>query len=318
MDASTIDKLSAHDPASPVHGLTLGAWVQDKDRRKSPLDRDAKDFYLGRYTKPNFGWYIARQYSAHDLPFPPTFLGGRDQWVYRAYMFQRDPFEYYNHTIAHAYHLAHTDTHTVLRDGVQAMLLNYSPLVSIGAHLEDVARRTGVAQDVVEAFELLFFNVLDRYEDGLYLANTVYPSTRGVEFSENYLNTSSFSEILKRVAYNNRGDLDLTAYLTGIGDQTYLKKIAASPERESDLTKFMMGNGLILSHSNLLNQRSIGLSRASTLLAASRQSGKAEEEPPISGIYNIISPELHAAFEFNRDQVVDQMRREEAEIVINV
>jgi hypothetical protein len=154
---------------------------------------------------------------------------------------------------------------------------------------------------------VLYFNVIDRHKDALYLAREVYPDTRLVEFDENYMRNSKYADLIKRVGYNHR-DMDLTAYLTGIGDHRFLKKLSASDDRESELTRYLMGNGLILAHSNLLNQRSVGMSRVSNLLAASRQSGADQEEPTIGGIAPLYSPAFAKALEYNQQGVLKQMR----------
>jgi hypothetical protein len=113
--------------------------------------------------------------------------------------------------------------------------------------------------------------------------------------------------LIKRVAYNHR-DMDLTAYLAGLGDHTYLRRVAASEDRESELTRYLMGNGLILAHTSLLNQRSIGMSRVSTLLAASRQGGADQEEPTLGGIVPMYSQAFKRALESNQSVVMHQMR----------
>jgi hypothetical protein len=58
---------------------------------------------------------------------------------------------------------------------------------AIDAHLALVAEVTGIPRLTVEAFEILFFNVLDSHQDGLYLSNWAYPRGRLVEFDEDYI-----------------------------------------------------------------------------------------------------------------------------------
>ena len=68
-----------------------------------------------------------------------------------------------------------------------------------------------------------------------------------------------------------------------------------------------MGNGLILAHTSLLNQRNVGMSRALTLLAAARQSGADKEEPTLTGIVPIYSEAFRQALSMNKEMVLDQM-----------
>ena len=309
MDARTIDILSALSPESTIPRVALGMMM--KDRRWSPLHDEARDRFLSTYVRTNFGYYIALQFANRRLPFPLALMG-RDQWVFKAYLMQLDPWANYDHHVAEAYHLARFVKDTPnLSQQLKALLLSFEAHSTPQSHIDNVSRRTGVSAATIDAFEILFFNVIDRREDSLYLAREVYPDTRLVEFDENYMRNSTHADLIKRVAYNHR-DMDLTAYLAGLGDHTFLRKLAASEDRESDLTRYLMGNGLILAHTSLLNQRSIGMTRVSTLLAASRQSGKEAEEPTMGGIVPMFSQAFQAALDVNRSVVMSQMRYDHA------
>lgn len=305
MNAATIDLLATLNPESSLPRVTTSAMRQQK--RFSPLHDAARDRFLAKYIQTGFGWYIALQYANRGLPFP-TMLGGRDVWVYKAYALCLDPWENYDEHVVEAYHLAKfVNGAPNLRQHLKAMLLSFRENATAESHLLEVSRKTGVSVATLDAFEILFFNVIDRRADALYLAQEVYPDTRLVEFDENYLRNSSHEDLIKRVAYNHR-DMDLTAYLTGLGDHTFLRKLAASEDREAELTRFLMGNGLILAHSNLLNQRTIGMSRASTLLAAARQSGSNQEEPTLTGIVPMYSEAFQQALTANKEMVLEQLR----------
>ncbi len=312
MNACTIDILSSLNPESNLPQVPLGMMNKDQ-QRWSPLHDAARDRFLSTYVRTNFGYYIALQFANRRLPFPLA-LTGRDQWIYRAYLMKLDPWANYDRNVAEAYHLAQYVKDTPnLSQHLKALLLSFKSYDTPRQHLQAVHVKTGVPLATLDAFEILFFNVIDRREDSLYLASEVYPDTRLVEFDDNYLKTSTHSDLLKRVAYNHR-DMDLTAYLAGIGDHTYLKRLAASDDREADLTRFLMGNGLILAHTSLLNQRSIGMSRVSTLLAASRQSGKDVEEPTVGGVVSLYSQAFKHALDANHAMVRRQMREDAAVI----
>jgi hypothetical protein len=305
VNAYTIDVLSALNPASAIPRVALGQLTGD--RRWSPLHDAARDRFLATYIQTNFGYYIALQFANRRLPFPLTLMG-RDQWVYKAYLMKLDPWANYDRHVAEAYHLAtYVKGAPHLGQHLKAMLLSFKDHTTPEAHLEAVSRRTGVSVATLDAFEILFFNVIDRRDDALYMASEVYPDTRIVEFDENYMRNSTHADLIKRVAYNHR-DMDLTAYLAGLGDHTYLRRLAASDDREADLTRYLMGNGLILAHTSLLNQRSIGMSRVSSLLAASRQSGADQEEPTLSGIVPMYSQAFKMAIGANQAVVLHQMR----------
>lgn len=311
MNAYTIDILSALNPESNLPRVALGALTQD--RRWSPLHDAARDRFLTTYIRTNFGYYIALQFANRRLPFPVTLMG-RDQWVFKAYLMKLDPWSNYDRHVAEAYHLAQFVKNSPnLGQHLKAMLLSFQDHATPESHLQAVHERTGVPVATLDAFEILFFNIIDRRGDALYLASEVYPDTRLVEFDDNYLRNSTHADLIKRVAYNHR-DMDLTAYLAGLGDHTYLRKLAASDDREADLTRYLMGNGLILAHTSLLNQRSIGMNRVSSLLAASRQSGAELEEPTLGGITALYSQAFDQALSANQEVVMRQMRRDAAVI----
>ena len=305
MDARTIDVLSALNPESQLPKVPLGPLI--KDRRWSPLHDRARDRFLSKYIRTNFGYYIALQYANRNLPFPIA-LFGRDLWVYRAYLMRLDPWKYYDQHILEAYHLAHYVKDVPhLSQVLKACLLSFKKDCSPQEHLLAVQKKTGVPYKTLEAFEVLFYNVIDRREDALYLAHEVYPDTRLVEMDENYLKNSTHADLIKRVAYNH-GDMDLTSYLAGLGDHSYLKKLSARDDRETELTRYLMGNGLIMAHSSLLNQRAVGMSRVSNLLAATRQSGRDMEEPSVGGIVPVYSSAFKVALEANQQGVMQQLK----------
>lgn len=311
MNACTIDILAALNPESALAGVpSLGSF--EKDKRWSPLHDAARDRFLSTYIRTNFGYYIASQFANRRLPFPITLMG-RDQWVFKAYLMKMDPWRNFDRHIAEAFHMSQFFKDSPnLGQHLKAMLLSFRDHATATEHIQDVHQRTGVSIATLDAFEILFFNVIDRRADALYLASEVYPDTRLVEFDENYLKNSTHADLIKRVAYNHR-DMDLTAYLAGLGDHTYLRRLAASDDREADLTRYIMGNGLILAHTNLLNQRSIGISRVSSLLAASRQGGVVDEEPTLSGIVPMYSQALQKAVAINAEIVMRQMHYDSGE-----
>jgi len=314
MDAHTIDLLSALDPESPMPHVQTTTGGMSADRRWSPLHDGARDRFLSKYIRTGFGYYIALQFANRGMPFP-IHLMGRDQWVFKAYLMRLDPWENFDRHVAEAYHLAqYVKDSPNLSQHLKAMLMAFDGDCTPESHIAEVARRTGVSYSTIDAFEVLFFNVIDRREDALYLAREVYPDTRLVEFDEQYLRNSSHADLIKRVAYNHK-NMDLTAYLAGIGDHTYLKKLAASDNREAELTRYLMGNGLILAHTSLLNQKSVGMSRVSNLLAASRQGGNDQEEPTVGGIVPLFSGALQQALNINERQVIDQMHRDEGRLL---
>lgn len=318
MNANTIDQLSTLDPESTCPRISMRDGLADA--RWSPFHTRMRDRFLAKYIKPHFGYYIASQFANRGLPFPVPLLG-RDLWVYRAYLMKIDPWKFYDHHILEAYHMARWgQEESALSDILKACLLSFS--TEDGGkhgtpqeHLRTVSLKTGVPYLTLEAFEILFFNVIDRRADYMYLQQEVYPHTRLVEFDEDYLKHSRYTDMIKRVGYNHK-DMDLTAYMAGLSDHTFLKGLAASDDREANLTRFLMGNGLAMAHVNLLNQRAVGMSRVSNLLAASRQGGREVEEPTMGGIVPLYTAPFKAALRVNQDVMLMQMRRDAGDIEV--
>jgi len=309
--------MSSLNPAvnTPARGYAVGPILHDKRYHK--LLTAAKDRFLSVYSRLNFGWYIATQLANHKTPYPLV-PSGRDMWVFQAYQMMRDPDNYFDDDIAMAYHMhQYIPGSPQLGKHLQALLLSYNGTTTPEKHMKSVAKVTGVPLNTVMAYEALFFNVIDRQEDGIYLAQEVYPNTRMVEMDEDYLKNSTHRDLLNRVAYNHR-DIDMTAYIAGLGDHSHFRKIAASDDREAELTRHLMGNGLLFAHTSLLNQRSSGISRTTTLLAASRQSGASNEEPTLAGIVPAYSNAFQKAVAFSRGNMVKQLKTDEGTMTVDV
>lgn len=149
----------------------------------------------------------------------------------------------------------------------------------IDAHLSRVAEMTGIPKRAVEAFEILFFNVLDRHQDKAYLSEIVFPETRVVEQAEEYMETTPVADLILRAAYNQR-DLALVARLAGMTEADCKKELTALSDNEAKLAARIFGNALLVAKLGILNQPSVGMQRATQLLASgrSRKSKPAEAE----------------------------------------
>ncbi len=141
----------------------------------------------------------------------------------------------------------------------------------IDTHLNLVAEKAGIPRPTVEAFEILFFNVLVRHQDGLYLSSLAYPDGRLVELDEDYFGTTPVTDLLLRAAYNYR-DIDPVSRLASMDSTACLRDLSAlhAGGAEAELEKKMVGNALLMAKLGLLNQRSVGIQRATTMLAARR------------------------------------------------
>ncbi len=312
MNAETIDTLAALDPQAAIPNIT----VANLNHLSSPLHKEAEKQFLNSYCNVAFGWYIASQFANAIKGFPMAMLG-RDHWVFKAFLMQLDPWTFYDKHVATAYHMAYTPAGSPdLGSNLKALILSvrdFDPIV----HLRRVSKITGLPYRTVEAFEMLFFNVLDRRLDGFYIAAELYPKSRLVELAESYLADASIGDLLKRAGYNQR-DLDMTSYLVGIGDKEYMAKLSASANSEAELNNQIMGNGLILARANLLNTRAVGLGRSQALMVASRQSGTATDESPLVGIAHQFADQFKAAASLSQVDVARRMREDAAQTVVVV
>lgn len=213
------------------------------------------------HSNPAFGWHIAKTFARARMPFPTTVIG-RDRWLFQAYLMHLNPAASFDPSVLEAYHLSQQPISKTLKALLVAGLGK-----PVDTHLDIVAEKTGISRRTVEAFEVLFFNVLDRCEDGLYLSEIVYPEGRQVEFDEDYFESTPVEALLLRAAYNYR-DIDLVSHLAGLDDASFVKELAALPDAEAKLQARCIGNALFMAQLGMLNQRSVGMQRATQLLAA--------------------------------------------------
>lgn len=313
MDARSIDILATLDPSSSYVKETC-AKAKARHGAYSPVHQMAATRLLNRYGKVNFGWYIADSFAQYGRRFPIPMLG-RDAWVFRAYLMQVDPWRNFDAHVAEAFHFSkYLRGRPDLGATLRAALLSISENDSAEEHLRKVSQRTGIPYKTVDAFEVLFYNILDRHADYCYIAADVYPNGRLVELDENYLKNSTTEDIIKRAGYNFT-NLDMTAYLLGIGDRRYISRVAAATDVENELEKMIIGNGLIFSHTSLLNQRSVGLSRSQALIVARRQSGQTTEDPPLAGLSPLFDAEFQEAVAYSQAAAKQRLKMDAGELL---
>lgn len=274
----------------------------------SDLHMQVTERHLQRYKKMDFGWNVAWHYARYGTPLPIPMMG-KDTWVYRAFNMLLNPAQFYCKHIAEAFHLKHKAPGRRTNAGamLQTMLLSIGANDTPEEHLLKIAQRTNLSYETLEAFEVLFYNVLDRRDDYIYLADEVYPDSRLVELHENYLRDASSVELLVRAGYN-ASNIDMPAYLAGIGSASFVHTLASGTDVESELERMIIGNGLVFSHSNLLNQRSVGMSRAQALIVARRQSGQTAEQPLLAGLMPLEDEEFNKTVAYAQAAAANRMR----------
>ena len=320
MDADTIDLIASLMPTSGSPRMTTAAAGMHFNG--SAVHARAANSFIAQYARPAFGWHSAVTFAQAKAPYPVP-LVGRDHWIYRAYLMQLDADKFFDKAVSMAWHLQHHQEGEVsLASKLQAMILSYKCSSTdhgdktrlLYAHLRYISDFLGIPYDVVEAYEMLFFNVLDRKDDAFFIANEVYPDTRFVEFQETYFTHTSLRDLVRRAGYNHR-DTQMTAYLLGIGDRKFISELASRPDREEELSKHFMGNGLIMARANLLNHRSIGLSRATTLMAAARQSGQAVVDHPLIALAESFTAQVSNVRRLTQEGYDHQLRMDAGNII---
>lgn len=236
-----------------------------------------EDSELGRflyaYKDLQFGWNFARTMALNGLELPPIFQGA-NEWVWRAYLYNLDKGKFKDPVLKEA--LTFTG-HNMQKE--RAVL--HALLINPKATIPEVAARLNRDQDVIEAYEVLFFNVHDRREDHLYISSIVYPQGRLVEMYEHYIRNESLEMILLRAGYNH-GPEDVL-YFAGFPSELLIQHIGNDvPAR---LEAMIMANGYLLAKNGWLNQGAgaAGMSNARLLMSAAKQGGQTETQSPFTG-----------------------------------
>ena len=147
-----------------------------------------------------------------------------------------------------------------------------------------IAEKTGIKKEVVYLYEQLFFNVMDRKDDFAFIAETVYPEHRFVEFEDNYTKNESSNFLLKRSSYNN--GIDDVLHLAGFKSENNIDANNVT-ENANRLESTILSNGYYLARNGYLNQRSsTGINNAKNIIAATKQGGGEALDEDTDGIAN--------------------------------
>jgi len=118
------------------------------------------EHFLESYTNVRFGWAAVLTLARNHLQFPGV-LEGDDEVLWRAYLHNCDS-KYFSQDIWEAQMLTRPDM-IHYRRVVEALCLIPE------ATIQKIAETTRLRYGVVQAYEKLFFNVLDRKLDELFI-----------------------------------------------------------------------------------------------------------------------------------------------------
>lgn len=214
--------------------------------------------FLCAYKDLSFGYHCIKAFVKDGIRLPATIV---EKPLYDAYMFEQYGLQ--NDNVVFAISLTHPSNRS-LEESIKAFLLTDSSL-------EEIANLTGLSVDVLDYYEKLFFNIRDRRNEALFIANIVYPDSRFVELNDNYLRNEDSGRLLIRAAYNN--GLADAAYFSGLKSESLMNSGASAITMATKLESLIMTNGYFLAR-NFVNTKSAGIAQARNILIAAKQGGQ--------------------------------------------
>jgi len=167
-------------------------------------DDDCERFAIC-YSDPAFGFKFVRTLVQKNMPMPGQ-LDGDDEILFRAYLYLSNPRLYRDENVIRALALT-MPSMRASESKLQALL------VSRDATSAKVGAILTLPERLVRTYEILFFNVLDRREDTIYLNQLVFPNGRLDEYFDAYLEGSSMRSLMMRAGIDN--GVDEAAFLGG-------------------------------------------------------------------------------------------------------
>ncbi len=200
----------------------------------------SEDAALAKY-HPDLGWKAAKHFATRKEKFPLPMMG-HDAKIFNTYMGLCNPF-YLHDNIDLAINLSDCPTSSL---ALNCFLIQNQPYKWIAEYLN-------IPEESVIAYEKLFFNVIDRQGDKLYLAQIVYDKGRMEELMPGYFENTSLRKLALRAAYTTK-DRDLTCYLLGTSNAKETKATLAKYQSQDLLESHITGAALSATKAGLMNQ----------------------------------------------------------------
>lgn len=248
--------------------------------------------FLCAYKDLAFGYHIVKALVKDNCELPADITEGV---LYKTYMFEKygQPYDEIIQAIAFTH-----PSNKIMEDSIKAAIISMVPYKTL-------EKAYGIPKSVLEAYEQLFFNIRDRKNEALFIANLVYPDTRFVELSDNYLKEEDKGKLLIRSAYNN-----------GLGDASYFMGLKTldnitisgmnSVDAASQLEAAIMVNGLFLARNGALNARNSGVSQARNILIAAKQGGQDTMNQDNEGVGSLGELAMQALKDMTRDELAER------------
>ena len=300
MDFETVYRLSGLIPEDSSY-----FDLYESDVANASSNAEVNRFALC-YKDLSFGWHFIKSYSDLKRDLPSAVI---DEYnLVRAYNFER----YSNRDIPLAQAVA---IETSLPDNIKNTIT--SLFFSENITVQEIAQITHFDEDTIHIYEELFFNVLDRRNEALFIAGLIYPETRSEELNPRYLQNVNNETLLRRVAYNS-GTENVLA-LAGFKD-TFLE-FGDATTSTSKFESAIMSNAYFMAVCGFLNSRDApGIANAKNIMAAAKHGGGEEASFQETGfgaapMGTIIINELMSA---QKDEIAERLERtkmlQEAEV----
>ena len=161
----------------------------------SPASRE-----LDAYLRPAFGWEAALSLSQFGMRGIVAF-DRNSKWVWRAWKLLdhgiRQEVDDSRRFVQWAWKIHHDISQRIVRNTLEGAL------VVAGATHKKVAEQLKLDVRIVEAYETLFWNVIDREQDITYLQALIYPDGKLEEMVSGYFQSANVDQLLKRIGYNS-------------------------------------------------------------------------------------------------------------------
>ena len=221
------------------------------------------------YKDTKFGFRLVRHLVRNGLPFPAFDVWDEEVVMLKqAYDAERGMFH------GDAIRTAHMLASPVMRS---ERAIVEAALLSAEINIKKLSADLGLREEELRAYERLYFNVLDRGQDNLYLNGVAYPETGVVELMDGYVKSASFDKLLLRAGYKN-GVQDMF-WLAGLRHNRAEQRAAKAGSVPAKLEALIMTKGYILANNGFGTQSSFhapAVSAARGLIAAAKQSGTSD------------------------------------------
>lgn len=215
------------------------------------------------YKNHALGWHVARLCALRREPLPSA-CAVEGSALTTAWLHLIDP-RWKSHRLDNVMFWM-TESMASFREILNAMLLSY------GATIESVSKQMQLDPEDVTMYEQLFFSIMDRKSDTVWLQQLVYPNTAMVEFYSSYVRNPEVRWLLRRAGHNHGPEHVLK--LAGIMSSTRTPgegKVSAE-----QLEAFLLSQALLMAQAGWANSGTDAgvLFHSRQLMTAAKMSGQ--------------------------------------------